>query len=323
MFENKTILIFGGSGSLGNAFIERNIKNNKIINYSRDEAKHWAMELQFSSKNLSFIIGDIRDKERVETAIIRTNPQIIIIAAALKHIDRCEFAVHEAYLTNFIGTKNIVDSIEKNIHILSALESVLFVSTDKACEPTNVYGMCKALSESLMVEKSLIVPTIKFVNIRYGNVLNSRGSIIPLLHEIGKDPAKKNFILTHPDMTRFIMTLEQSLDLIEHAIQHGETGDTVLPSLISMQLKDMLEIFSEKYNKPVNITQIRPGEKMLESLISETQAQRLVKDSAGYYYIKPSYKTFVGTEPIINYNSKLNPVTKDNLAVYLNERNLL
>ena len=183
--------------------------------------------------------------------------------------------------------------------------------------------MCKALSESLMVEKSLIVPTIKFVNIRYGNVLNSRGSIIPLLHEIGKDPAKKNFILTHPDMTRFIMTLEQSLDLIEHAIHHGETGDTVLPSLISMQLKDMLEIFSEKYNKPVVITQIRPGEKMLESLISETQAQRLVKDSAGYYYIKPSYKTFVGTEPIINYNSKLNPVTKDNLAVYLNERNLL
>jgi FlaA1/EpsC-like NDP-sugar epimerase len=176
MFENKKILIFGGSGSLGNAFIERNIEKNKIINYSRDEAKHWAMELRFSSKNLSFIIGDIRDKERVETTIIRNNPQIIIIAAALKHIDRCEFAVHEAYLTNFIGTKNIVDSVEKNVHILSSLESVLFVSTDKACEPTNVYGMCKALSESLMVEKSLITPSIKFVNIRrvIGNGISGR-----------------------------------------------------------------------------------------------------------------------------------------------------
>ena len=111
--------------------------------------------------------------------------------------------------------------------------------------------------------------------------------------------------------------------MIENAIQHVEKGDNVLPSLISMQLKDMLEIFSEKYDKPVLITQIRPGEKMLESLISETQAQRLMKDAAGYYYIKASYKTFKGTEPVINYSSKLNPVSKKQLAVYLIERNLL
>ena len=323
MFEDKTILFFGGSGSLGNAFITKHIHKNKIIVYSRDENKHWKMGLDYKNPNLSFIIGDIRDKERVENAILRVNPNYIIIASALKHVDRCEFAVHESAQTNFVGTVNIVDAVEKNQTVLKNLECVLFVSSDKACEPTNVYGMCKALSESVIIEKSLYVQSIKFVNVRYGNVLNSRGSIIPLLHEVGKDSQKDKFTLTHGEMTRFVMTLDQSVSLIEHAIEHAESGDVVLYGLVSMYLRDLLEIFSELYRKPVVLGEVRPGEKLHESLISETQSHRLVKGKHDYFYIKPSYKPSYTDTNIANYNSKMNPMTKDELKLYLEERNLL
>ncbi len=323
MFQDKTILFFGGSGSLGNAFIRKYLSTNRIIVYSRDESKHWKMGLEYRNPNLSFVIGDIRDKERVENTIMRVNPNYIIIGSALKHIDRCEFAVHESYQTNFLGTMNIVNVVEKNEQLLKNLECVLFVSTDKACEPTNVYGMCKALSETALIEKALYVKSIKFVNIRYGNVLNSRGSIIPLLHEIGKDPNKSAFVLTHPEMTRFVMTLEQSVELIEHAILFAESGDVVIPELVSMKVKDLLEIFSELYEKPIEVGTIRPGEKLLESLISETQSYRLIRSDKGYSYIKPPFTNIASTEEIMNYNSKLNPMTKEQLRVYMDERNLL
>ena len=197
------------------------------------------------------------------------------------------------------------------------------VSTDKACEPTNVYGMAKAIAESAVVEKSLYIKNRKFVNIRYGNVLNSRGSIIPILHEKGSDPEVKEFTLTHEDMTRFVMTLEQSVALIEYAILNGESGDTIIPKLISMKLIDLMEIFSEKYGKPVKITGLRPGEKMLESLISETQAMRLVKKVNGYMHIKPPYKNLLVTEEIHNYNSKLNPLNKEELREFMTNLSLI
>ena len=319
---SKKILLFGGSGSLGNKFIETYIDNNIIINYSRDECKHWKMSLKYP-KNLSFIIGDIRDYSRVETSILREQPDIIIIMAALKHVDRCEYAIEECVKTNFNGPMNILNAIEKNIDRLKNLNSVIFVSTDKACEPTNVYGMTKALSESAIIEKSLHIKSCKFINIRYGNVLNSRGSIIPILHEKGNDSYTKEFILTHKDMTRFVMTLEQSVKLIEHAILHGESGDIVIPELISMNLVDLMEIFSEKYNKPIKITGLRPGEKMLESLISETQSMRLIIGKDGYKYIKPPYSNILVTDNIKNYNSKINPLTKEQLYTYLTTLNLI
>ena len=322
MIVNKKILLFGGSGSLGNKFIEKYIDNNTIVNYSRDECKHWKMSLKYKSDHISYIIGDIRDFNRVENSILREQPDIIVIMAALKHIDRCEFAIDECVKTNFLGTMNILNSIESNMDRLLNLDTVVFVSTDKACEPTNVYGMAKALSEAAIIEKSLYCKTCKFVNIRYGNVLNSRGSIIPILHEKGKDPLVKEFTLTHRDMTRFVMTLEQSVDLIEHAILYAESGDTVIPKLISMRLVDLLEIFSEKYDKPIKITGLRPGEKMLESLISETQSMRLIKGEE-YVYIKPSYKNILITDNIMNYNSKLNPLTKNELLGYLQSYNLV
>jgi UDP-glucose 4-epimerase len=323
MLQNKHILLFGGSGSLGNQFIETYINSNTITNYSRDECKHWNMSLKYKTDNLKFIIGDIRDYNGVENAILREQPHIIVIMAALKHIDRCEYAIHECLQTNCIGPMNILNSIEKNNDRLLNLETIIMVSTDKACEPTNVYGMAKALAESAIVEKSLHVKNRKFVNIRYGNVLNSRGSIIPILHEKGKDPEVKEFILTHPEMTRFVMTLEQSVELIEYAILYGESGDTIIPKLISMNLVDLMEIFSEKYGKPVKITGLRPGEKMLEALISETQAMRLVKAKNGYMHIKPSYKNLLVTEDIQNYNSKLNPLNKEKLREFMNNLSLV
>ena len=323
MLNNKKILLFGGSGSLGRKFIDTYIEQNEITNYSRDECKHWEMSLKYKSPNLKFIIGDIRDYNSVENAILREQPHLIIIMAALKHIDRCEYAIHECLQTNCNGPMNVLNTIEKNNDRLINLEAVVMVSTDKACEPTNVYGMAKALAESAIVEKSLYIKNRKFVNIRYGNVLNSRGSIIPILHEKGSDPDVKEFTLTHEDMTRFVMTLEQSVQLIEYAALHGESGDTVIPKLISLRMVDLMEIFSEKYGKPIKITGLRPGEKMLESLISETQAMRLVKSASGYMHIKPAYKNLLVTEDVQNYNSKLNPLSKNELNEFLNSLNLI
>ncbi|AYV82294.1 MAG: UDP-N-acetylglucosamine 4,6-dehydratase [Homavirus sp.] len=323
MISNKTILIYGGTGSLGYEITSRYLDTNKIINYSRDEAKHWKMKLKYNShKNLNFIIGDIRDKGRVKDSLLKSKPNIVIIAAAMKHIDQCELATHECIQTNLLGIKNILDSIDELQNDLN-LETVCFISTDKACSPVNIYGMAKAMSEVLMVEKAHYIKSIKFVSVRYGNVLNSRGSIIPILHQIGKDNRVKEFKLTHINMTRFVMTLNQSVDLIEHAILKADSGDTVIPQLISMNVKDIIEIFSEIYNKPYVISGLRPGEKMLESLINETQSMRMYVDNDGYHIIKPHYFGKIINDDPREYNSRLNPLSKEELKQYLINLNLI
>lgn len=322
MISGKKIFIFGGSGSLGGELLDRYLKDNTIINYSRDETKHWQMSLKYKSNNLSCIIGDIRDYDKVEKSLLRENPHIIIIASALKHIDRCEYDVSECIKTNLLGPQNILDAIEKNNNNLTQLQCVTFISTDKSCSPVNAYGMAKALSMKLMVEKSLYIKDIKFVCVTYGNVLNSRGSIIQILNTIGTDPLATHFTLTHPNMTRFIMTLEQSVDLIEHAILYAESGDIVVPHIVSMKVQDLIELFSEKYNKPIAIGKLRPGEKMLEMLINDTQAMSMVKGD-NYYYIKPPYKNICIPEQAMDYDSSMNPMSKDELNNYLTSLNLL
>jgi len=322
--ENQNIIIFGGTGSLGNALVSRYLNNNTIHLYSRDESKHWKMALDLNyPKNLNFVIGDIRNKEKVCQTMIRINPTIIIIAAAMKHIDKCEYESNESIETNLLGTKNILDGIETHKLLLSNLSSVCFISTDKACSPVNIYGMCKAISEALIVEKSKYLSNFKFVAVRYGNVLNSRGSIIPMLHEIGKNENMKEFKLTDDRMTRFVMTLEQSVDLIEHALLYAQSGDIVIPKLISLNVKDLLEIFSEIYNKPVILSGLRPGEKLLESLINETQSSRLKFNKDGYMYIQPSFKDIEYNYDIKDYNSTINPLDKESLKKYLQLLNLI
>jgi nucleoside-diphosphate-sugar epimerase len=316
--NNKTILIFGGTGSLGYELNKRYLESNKIYNFSRDECKHWEMKLNFNSNpNINFIIGNVADKNIVESTIVRIKPDIIIIASAMKHIDQCEINTAESLKTNLLGSQNIVDSIEKNLSILQNLETVVFVSSDKACSPINNYGLCKALSETLIIEKAHYIPSIKFVNVRYGNVLNSRGSIIPLLHKLGNDENISHFKLTSEDMTRFVMTLEQSVDLIEYAIINGESGDTVIPKLISMNVKDLVEIFSQKYNKSIITTGLRSGEKLLESLINESQSARIMV-YGDYTHIKSVIKyPNIINNIMMDYNSKTNPLSKDELKTYL------
>jgi FlaA1/EpsC-like NDP-sugar epimerase len=326
MIKNNKILIFGGTGSLGYEIVKRYIDNNTIYNYSRDECKHWKMKLDFNNNiNLNFIIGDIINSHKIEETLLRVKPNIIIIASAMKHIDQCEYNTDQSLNTNLLGVKNILDLVEKHqMQLDGFLQTVLFVSSDKACSPINVYGMCKALSETLVVEKSHYIKKFKFVNIRYGNVLNSRGSIIPLLHTIGNDDSKKCFTLTNENMTRFVMTLEQSVDLIEHAILNGESGDTVIPKLISMKVIDLIEIFSEKYNKPIKIIGIKPGEKLLESLINKSQSAR-IKVNGEYTHIKSIYNFNESIDEVLlqDYNSKLNPMSKNDLKEYLIYLNLL
>jgi UDP-glucose 4-epimerase len=323
---NKHILIFGGTGSLGYELNKKYVKNNKITNFSRDENKHWKMKLDFKdnvySNNINFIIGNIHNYNSIEQAILRTNPDIIIIAAANKHIDVCEINTGESILTNIIGVQNILTAIEKNKSFIK-INNVIFISSDKACSPINNYGLCKAISETLIVEKSFYIPEIKFINVRYGNVLNSRGSIIPILHELGKNNNIKNYNLTHQNMTRFIMTLREAVDLIEYAILYGENGDTIIPKLCSMNIKDLLEIYAEKYNKDIIITGLRPGEKINETLINESQSSRLVfKDN--YKHIKSvlKYPNILNND-IKEYNSTFNILNKDELKNFLIEENLL
>lgn len=327
MIFNKKILIIGGTGSLGYKLTERYLNNNILYLLSRDESKHWKMKLDFNShSNLNFIIGDIRDREKMKQSILRVNPHIIILAAAMKHIDKCEYETNECIGTNLMGTKNVLDEIENNQEKLTNLETICFVSTDKACSPVNIYGMTKAISETLIIEKSQYISKYKFICVRYGNVLNSRGSIIPMLHEIGKNKHSTHYKLTDPRMTRFVMTLDQSVDLIEHAITNAESGDIVIPKLMSCVIKDMFEIFSELYNKPIVIDKLRPGEKMLESLINETQSMRLYTDSSGYMYIKPVYKNImvdIVDNVVKDYNSTINPLNKIELKTYLESLGLI
>jgi len=315
MKDNK-ILIFGGSGSLGNKLIEKYSSTNIIYNFSRDECKHWQMESEYGKK-ITNIIGDIRNYSKVFETLQRINPNIIIICSALKHIDKCEYAIDESLQTNVMGTKNVLDAVENHNNI--NLQSVVFISTDKACSPINVYGLCKSLSEKLMVERSMFIKNIKFITVRYGNVLTSRGSIIPILQKHVQSGTK--LTLTSDLMTRFLMTLEDSCDLINYGILHGLTGEIIIPDLKSMKIIDLFEIFSEKHGNEIDIIGIRPGEKFDESLINENESIMSYKKD-GYYHITPSYLKNNLCDKFC-YHSGQNVISKEQLKEYLTEKNLL
>lgn len=277
------VLIIGGSGSLGNVLTEKFTGKYDIYIYSRGEDAQWRMKTQFP--DATFIIGDISDKNRVKNTLDRVRPNYVIIAAALKHIDVCEFNTTESIKTNVIGVQNVVDAVSDSCQ--KQLACVLFVSTDKACSPVNVYGNCKALGEKIIIEKSVQCTSTRFVVVRYGNVLNSRGSLIPKFHSIGRDPARATFGITDQNMTRFFMTLSESVELIEYALLNGKTGHTYVPRLQSYKISDIAMTFSRIYGKPVILTGIRPGEKMHEELINYTESLRTTLPGGKYYDIAP------------------------------------
>jgi len=315
-FSNQKVLIFGGTGSLGHALIRRLSDNNEVIVYSRDEAKHWTMRNQLGKKStVRFEVGDIRDAERVEESILKWQPTIIIIAAALKHVDTCEHSPFESVQTNVLGVRNVVTAVKRQSDRLPNLETVLMVSTDKACAPVNVYGMCKAISERLVTSQSLTMTKPKFVAVRYGNVLESRGSIIPLFRWQAEN--LDCFTVTHPAMTRFIMTLDESIDLIIATAKKAKSGETWLPRLRSMRIMDLANIFAKKYNKTVKLIGMRPGEKLYEELISGPESVR-VKLDGDYYRMAPSHVMPSLDAEVFSYGSNDDVLDEKALEKYLN-----
>lgn len=291
--SRKRVLIFGGTGSLGHRLTDRYITTHDVCIYSRDETKQWLMKKEYSkySKNLSFILGCVRNKKQVETAIFRFKPNIVIIASALKHIDQCEENINECVLTNITGVQNIIDIAYEHSQKVNVpfLETVVMISTDKSCSPVNVYGMCKAIAERMTIEKSQFVTKPKFVNVRYGNVLNSRGSVLPLFNKIGQDDKFTHFTVTDERMTRFFMTLDESVDLIQKAIIRGESGDTFIPKMKSYTILDIANIYAKSYRKPIRFTGLRPGEKLHECLINHIESARTI-DLEDVYIIRPCYR---------------------------------
>lgn len=321
--KNKKILIIGGSGSLGKTLIKKYINDNLIFNMSRDENKHWSLELEFNKhENLKNLIGDISQYEKLEEYILTYKPNIIIVASAMKHIDRCELDTFSSFKNNTEGMLNLQKFINKYNDNLIYLESICFVSTDKACNPISTYGICKAFSEKILqnIAYNLRERNIKCVNIRYGNVLDSRGSIIPILKERIKN--NQDIYLTNEKMTRFIMSLNQSVELIEHAIKFGKNGETVIYNVPSMLIKDLIELFCEKYNKDYKLSQIRFIEKLHEELINETQSMYTYKNK-NFYHIKPVFDNEIINNNTFILSSDKEVISKDKLKNLLESYNFL
>ncbi|HZT24508.1 MAG TPA: polysaccharide biosynthesis protein [Pseudolabrys sp.] len=310
----ERVLVIGGTGSLGRALLARLTAKNSVMLFSRDEAKHWTIRNQYGAKGIDYAVGDIRDFARVEETILRFRPTVIIIAAALKQVDTCEMTPYESIQTNVLGIRNVIDAVIRQVDRLPELNCVLMVSTDKACAPANVYGMCKAIAERLVTSQCLALPRPKFVGVRYGNVLESRGSIIPLFRWQAEN--HRCLTVTHRDMTRFVMTLDQSIDLISAAVLGAASGEIWLPRLHSMRIIDLAEIFSEHSGKPIEIVGMRPGEKLHEDLISQPESVR-VKFKDGYYRMAPAHITVEQDAKIFGYSSSEDVLSKRDLETYL------
>lgn len=289
---SKNILITGGTGSFGSYILKelsRIPKIRKIVIFSRDEDKQHTLKLKYRDfPHIMFEIGDIRDLDRVRE--VCKDVDIIFHAAALKQVPNTEANPHEAVLTNIIGAKNIsTAAIENNVH------KVIGISTDKAVKPVNAMGMTKALQEKIFTAESLNRGETKFACVRYGNVIGSRGSVIPFY----KEKIEKGEILpvTHPEMTRFLLTLRDAIDLVFFAAAHIKGGEIFIKkspsSKITMLAEAMYEILDSKHKNngsPYFISGIRAGEKLHEILISEDEARNRAEDRIGYYILHPFWK---------------------------------
>jgi len=312
--SGETILIFGGSGSLGREVIQRWIPYNRIINISRDEEKQWHLKMHVQHPNLKQMIGDISVEDDVMRAVLTHKPTIICIFACLKHIDICELYPAKSIANNTNGIINLHTVLQKyaNLH---DVQRVLFVSTDKACLPITTYGCCKAVSEFFL--QGVLPGKTSWVGIRYGNVLNSSGSIIPYLKT--NRAQEKPYTLTHPDMTRFIMTLPQSVNLIEYALTHGQHNEIIIPFIHSMKISDLFSIFEGKFNKQRIITGLRCKEKIHEDLVSMAEAKNTYK-RGGYYHVTPKLIENIDTSP---FDSSQHIISPELLASYLQHESLL
>jgi len=309
--KDERILIFGGSGSLGKTAIMRWKDSNKIINVSRDEEKQWSLRSAINSPNLSQIVGDISIQEDVDHAILTAEPTVVCIFACLKHIDLCEKYPKKSVSNNVNGIMNVHNTLMK---YKTSVHTVLFVSTDKACLPITTYGCCKAISEFFL--QGVEFKGIKWVGVRYGNVLNSSGSILPYLHANKHTPTP--YTLTHPDMTRFIMTLDQSVNLIEHALVFGNHNELIIPQLNAMRIQDLFTIFEKRYNKTTAVTGLRCKEKIHEDLISTSECKMAYRVK-NYYHIGT---TALDTD-VREFDSSMSIVNTEQLETYLGSKSFL
>jgi FlaA1/EpsC-like NDP-sugar epimerase len=297
-FDGKRILITGGTGSLGKTLVRRFLEGSagnpaKIVVLSRDEAKQHSMRIEYQNKLaatdeiiyrnfqelLEFRIGDVRDIHSVTQAL--RDVDIVFNAAALKQVPTCEYFPYEAVRTNIEGPENIVRAIQE--HRLP-IETVVGVSTDKACKPVNAMGMTKALQERVFIQANIRCPKTRFVCVRYGNVLASRGSVIPLFHDQIRNGGPVT--ITTPEMTRFLLSLNDAVDVIFAAVETGAAGETYIPRVPSALVTHIATALIGDRAIQTKATGIRPGEKVHEILVSEEEAHRTVERGA-YYAILP------------------------------------
>jgi UDP-N-acetylglucosamine 4,6-dehydratase len=274
--KNKKILIIGGTGALGKSLIEKYYDDNKIMVFSRDEHKH--VDLMKNYDKIESYLGDVRDKSSIENALIRFHPEVVINTAALKHVPICENNPMESVKTNILGHQNVIEVMRE----FKDIETLVFVSTDKACKPINIYGMCKAISEKLYSNYAETETTTKVVTVRYGNVLESTGSVIPYFKELLEE--NSSFLpITHTDMTRFLITLDDAVNLIDWAYNHPTShGKIAVPKIKSMTMVDLAKCLIHSVDKTnqveLKVVGIRPGEKLHEEMISEEEWFRTEDD---------------------------------------------
>lgn len=284
MFKNKTLLITGGTGSFGSEFVSVILKKypglKKLVVFSRDELKQFDMSERIEKKYLSklrFFLGDIRDKDRLMMALNKID--YVVHAAALKQVPTAEYNPFEFIKTNIIGAQNLVEACIKN-----KVKKVIALSTDKAAAPVNLYGATKLCSDKLFVSANNIVgedPT-RFSVVRYGNVMMSRGSVIPRFIENVKNNRVLN--ITHRDMTRFNITIKSGVDLVIYALKNAIGSEIFVPKLPSFKITDVVKCFQKKKYKIIGI---RPGEKMHEEMITKSDSHNTI-ESKNFYIILPN-----------------------------------
>lgn len=339
IFEGKRILITGGTGSLGKVLARRLLSGEygrpeKVTIFSRDEAKQYDMRLNFRNltaateeviysdydKLLHFRIGDVRDYHSVACAL--RDADIVFNAAALKQVPSCEYFPYEAVQTNIEGPENIVRCIENQD---LPVETVVGVSTDKACKPVNVMGMTKAIQERVFISANLRRRKTRFIAVRYGNVLASRGSVLPLFHSQIK--AGGPVTITTNDMTRFLLSLNRAVDTIVDAYRMANPGEIFVPRVPASRITTVAKALINGRDIPIKEVGIRPGEKIHEILVAEDEVYRTVS-RGNYYVVRPLLSEILGahqSEPVLKeeYSSKMEIMNLDETAAVLKSNGLM
>jgi UDP-glucose 4-epimerase len=339
LFEGKRVLITGGTGSLGKVLLRRLLggsagRPQQIVVMSRDEAKQHQVRVEYQHRQtatdeviyqnfrevLSFRIGDVRDYASVCASI--KGIDIVFNAAALKQVPTCEYFPFEAVQTNVVGAENIVRAIRD---LDMPVETVVGISTDKAAKPVNVMGMTKSIQERIFTRGNLEVPSTRFVVVRYGNVLASRGSVIPLFHAQIRSGGPVT--ITHPDMTRFLLSLDDAVDLIFKAVRRAKRGETFIPRVPSARMVDVARALIGNRKIDTLVTGIRPGEKLHEILVSEEESHRTYADN-DVYVIAPILPELQAAEvkgPWLEkeYSSETDTMTSDEVSELMVRRDLM